>query len=113
MNVIASCQANTTQAICGTADGGSYIDASYANAAGLCDAGIASPNSLTNPGPWNRSCDNGGNTTNCNATLDTCTVEPVDLDCSGTAYEPVCGCDDNTYYNSCYAQTAGIGSRIS
>lgn len=47
----------------------------------------------------------------CNADIDKCTVDPVDLDCSGSNYEPVCGCDNNTYFNDCYAQTAGIGSR--
>lgn len=25
-------------------------------------------------------------------------------------YDPVCGCDDKTYPNSCYAQNAGVKS---
>ena len=37
-----------------------------------------------------------------------CQADPnPDLVCI-EVYEPVCGCDTNTYSNSCYAQRAGV-----
>jgi len=42
--------------------------------------------------------------------LGDCIVSPnPDLICI-EIYEPVCGCDDITYSNSCYAQRAGVVS---
>jgi len=56
---------------CGAANGNSYATAASVNAAGLCNAGTASPTSVTDPGPWGWECDgtNGGTNAGCSASL--------------------------------------------
>ena len=108
--MIASCVATPRDGVCGTADGGSYTDATDANIAGLCNNGIATPISLTNPGPWSWTC-SGSPLANCNASEDTCTHINSPQVCDPGDYRPVCGCDGNDYFNDCYANNANVGSR--
>lgn len=39
-----------------------------------------------------------------------CKTDSIDDMVCIEVYEPVCGCDNNTYSNSCYAERAGITS---
>jgi hypothetical protein len=39
-----------------------------------------------------------------------CKTDGIDDMVCIEVYEPVCGCDNNTYSNSCYAERAGITS---
>ena len=37
-----------------------------------------------------------------------CKIDGLDGMACLTVYEPVCGCDNNTYSNSCYAEMDGV-----
>jgi hypothetical protein len=39
-----------------------------------------------------------------------CKTDGLDGMACLTVYEPVCGCDNNTYSNSCYAEIDGVKS---
>jgi hypothetical protein len=39
-----------------------------------------------------------------------CKTDVLDGMACLTVYEPVCGCDNNTYSNSCYAEIDGVTS---
>ena len=39
-----------------------------------------------------------------------CKTDSIDDMVCIEVYEPVCGCDNNTYSNSCYAERTGITS---
>ena len=41
---------------------------------------------------------------------DTCKLDGVDGQVCIEIYEPVCGCNNKTYSNSCYAQIDGVTS---
>ena len=43
-------------------------------------------------------------------TLNTCKLESDPNAVCIEIYQPVCGCDNQTYSNSCYAESAGITS---
>lgn len=46
----------------------------------------------------------------CDAPVGTCQQKPT-FDCRSTGPELVCGCDDVTYFNSCYRRNAGTSPR--
>ena len=64
---------------CGGANGGTFADATAANAAGLCASGSASPASLSGAGPWSWSCNGSGGGTNmsCSAFVAVATPTPT------------------------------------
>ena len=70
---------------CGGAHGGTFADATAANAAGLCASGIAAPVTLSGAPPWNWSCNGsgGGGNMACSAT----NTAPVTCTCN-IAYTP-------------------------
>jgi hypothetical protein len=86
--------------LCGGANGGTFADATSANAAGLCNAGTASPVALAGAGPWSWNCigANGGISVACSAT-DNVAACPTGSSAMGTG-DPTsvvnCVCDTAT-----------------
>lgn len=102
---------------CGGASGNSFVDATAANAAGLCAQGTASPTSLAGAGPWAWDCNGANGGTNaspqCTATQSagpTCatqTISNCDLT-GGTAVGSASGTCAAGYTGSCsYTCNAG------
>lgn len=88
---------------CGGA-GTSCIDGACANVCGGF-AGFACPDATTF---W---CDYGNDNNCLDGTADalgTCRIKP---EACIEIYEPVCGCDGQTYSNACFADMAGVNTR--
>ena len=99
---------DVNEPVCGC-DGTTYGNACEAAAAGVsvsaggeCPATCTSNADCTDPETYcaknNNDCDGQG----------LCTEKPMEWDCRDVPWEPVCGCDGNSYANTCTAQSQGV-----